>query len=379
MLEDGQFAQFRFAAPGMLWLLVVPAALLVAWIRLLLRRRREAHEYAVRRQLPVREQVSFFGDMLLWLCLLLATSALVLALARPQALVERVRTHGVDMVILADASASMYVQDVGTSRWQRTTRFLGVMGESLRWEGDRIALALFANIAVPQVRLTKDPNTFFFFLEHLGERPPFRLEDDQTWDTNAELGIEWGLRLIAKDAELNGRSANAPVMVMVSDGQVWSGEVQAALGAARARRIPVHVIGVGTVAGGVIPEPPPRPRPQLESERDHEHVAAQAGPQRSSLNRSSLRAIATAGGGQYHELGRRADREIAHAIIEDARRLVGTQQVEERWEDLYWRTVLLATGLTAAGILLSVRTRTELVMSALVAIGTLLGLWRILW
>src|ERR671911_228909 len=123
MLEDGQLEQFRLAAPERLWLLVIPAALLVVWIRLLLRRRREAHEYAVRRQLPVREQVSFFGDMRLWLCLLLATSALVLALARPQALVERVRMHGVDVVILADASASMYVQDVGTTRWQRTTRF----------------------------------------------------------------------------------------------------------------------------------------------------------------------------------------------------------------------------------------------------------------
>ena len=56
-------------------------------------------------------------------------------------------------------------------------------------------------------RLTNDPNTVFFFLDHLHDRPPFRLEDDTTWDTNLEQGIAWGLRLIEKDQELHGAVA----------------------------------------------------------------------------------------------------------------------------------------------------------------------------
>ena len=66
-------------------------------------------------------------------------------------------------------------------------------------------------IATPQVRLTRDPNTFFFFLDHLEDEPPFRLEDDTTWDTNIERGIYWGLRLIDKDEEMRraGRQAAA--------------------------------------------------------------------------------------------------------------------------------------------------------------------------
>ena len=51
-------------------------------------------------------------------------------------------------------------------------------------------------MATPQIRLTKDPNTYFFFLDHLEDKSPFRLEDDGTWDTNIERGIYWGLRLI---------------------------------------------------------------------------------------------------------------------------------------------------------------------------------------
>ena len=90
-------------------------------------------------------------------------------------------------------------------------------------------MALFAHIAAPQVRLTKDPNTFFFFLDHLAQESPFRLEDDTTWDTNIELGIAWGMRLIEKDTEIHGKSPNAKAFVLITDGQAWSGEVARAL------------------------------------------------------------------------------------------------------------------------------------------------------
>ena len=86
-------------------------------------------------------------------------------------------------------------------------RFLRTLGESLRWENDRVAMALFAHMATPQIRLTKDPNTYFFFLDHLEDKSPFRLEDDGTWDTNIERGIYWGLRLIEKDEEIRAQHA----------------------------------------------------------------------------------------------------------------------------------------------------------------------------
>ena len=370
-------ALIRFGTPEALWLLVLPGLLAYAWVRQMKKHRRDVRTLAARREVPVPERFPYFGESMLWLFLILATASLIVALGRPQALVARVRTAGIDLVLLADASASMYVQDVRGSRWQRSTRFLAVLGDALRWQDDRIALALFAHIAAPQVRLTTDPNTFFFFLEHLSQQPPFRLEDDQTWDTNAELGIKWGLRLIDKDKELNGASRNVPIMVLVSDGQVWTGEVQKALEDARGRRIPVFVVGVGTTFGGLIPEPPPKPRPVWQVEAGHDHAEART-PQRSSLNRSSLRTIATAGGGQYFELDRLSDRVIAEQIIDAARRRAGSQRLEERWEELYWRCVVMAVGLVAVG-LLTVRARPELWMTALAAVGTLGGLAYVLW
>jgi hypothetical protein len=158
------------------------------------------------------------------------------ALARPQARVSAVRQGSADIVILQDASASMYVTDVQPDRWRRSVRFLRAFAEALSWQGDRVALALFAQLAAPQVRLTKDPNALFFFIDHLGDQSPFTLENAPTWDTNIEEGIRWGLRLVESDGQLFGKSSNPKAFLVVTDGQSWSGTVEAALSSGSARR-----------------------------------------------------------------------------------------------------------------------------------------------
>ena len=61
---------------------------------------------------------------------------------------------------------------------------------------------VFARISAPQVRLTKDPEHVLLLSRSSHKAPPFRLQDDTTWDTNLELGIYWGLRLIERDEEI---------------------------------------------------------------------------------------------------------------------------------------------------------------------------------
>jgi Ca-activated chloride channel homolog len=329
----------KFGAPQYLPLLVVPGVLLLLWLRQAWQRRGEVAALRRRRLMPVRERIPFLGELLFWLCLLLALGLTITAVARPQTTSSIIRTAGVDLIVLQDGSASMHVGDVGgrgSNRWMRSMAFLRMLGESLRWEDDRVALALFAHIATPQVRLTKDPNTYFFFLDHLDTGSPFRLEDDGSWDTNIERGIYWGLRLLDKDEEIKGKSANAKAFILISDGQAWSGEVAKSLQLVQARGLPVHVVGVGTTAGGIIPDP----------KRDATQAAV-----RSILDRSSLSTIATAGGGRYFELGREPDREIASAIIDLTRRRAGGEGVEETFNDRYREFLLGAAGLVVLGIL----------------------------
>src|SRR5262249_20145781 len=156
------------------------------------------------------------------------------------------------------------------------------------------------------IRLTTDPNSFFFFLDHL-ETPPFRIEDETTWDTNLEMGIAWGLRMAQKDEELHGKSQNARVFVVVSDGELWSAAVDRALQTTREREIPVFVVGVGTLGGGRMPEFRSRELADVP-------IATGDIPQTSRLDRDGLERIASAGRGQYFELGRETDQQIANTI-----------------------------------------------------------------
>jgi Ca-activated chloride channel family protein len=346
----------RFESPVLLWLLAMPAALAALWVWRLVRRRADVHRLKGARVLPVRERYSVAGDLTFWLAVLVAASLCVVAVAKPQARVSAVRRASADIVILQDASASMHVTDVRPDRWRRSVLFLRTFAESLSWRGDRVALALFAQLAAPQVRLTKDPNSLFFFLDHLGDRSPFRLENVTTWDTNVEEGIRWGLNLIEKDEQLFGKSGNPKAFVVISDGQSWSGNVATALLTARERDIPVFVVGIGTTVGGMIPEPAnpdgTRPLPTI----------------RSTLDRKSLIQIAVAGGGEYFEIGEEPDRTIAFRIVDRLRQRSANAQQVETFEDLYPRALLAAAIILCAGTLF-LRKRTELVWQAAGALG----------
>ena len=345
------FETFRFADPLYLWLLIVPAALFIVWIWRFVRRRGDLRRLQARRALPVRERLGAIGDLAFWASVLLAASLCIIALARPQALVSVVRKASADVVVLQDASASMYVSDVRPDRWRRSVQFLRTFAETLSWQGDRVALALFAQLAAPQVRLTRDPNSLFFFIDHLGEHSPFPLENAPTWDTNIEEGLRWGLRLVEKDEEIFGKIGNPKAFLVISDGQAWTGKVAESLQAARQRKIPVYVVGIGTNVGGMIPEPlaadGTRPPPVI----------------RSSLDRNSLVQIAVAGGGEYFEIGDEPDRVVAFRIVDRLRRQAPPTDPVETVEELYKRFLIAAAVVLCIGGLF-VRKPVELVWHA---------------
>ena len=336
MLPRIDLTTFRFASPLYLWLLIVPAVLLVLWIWQVLRRRSDTRHWRRERVVPISERYRFVGDLGFWIFVIVASSLCIAALARPEARISVVRNGSADIVLLQDGSASMYATDVRPDRWRRSMQFVRSFADALPWKGDRVALALFAHLASPQVRLTSDPNALFFFLDHLRDHSPFRLEEDTTWDTDIEEGLYWGLKLVEKDQELYGKSKNARAFVVVSDGQAWSGNVATALVTARQRNTPVYVVGVGTTGGSIIPDPA--------------IITKKAEPIRAVLDRASLQQIARAGGGQYFELDREPDRDIAAKIITSIKRNAGTSQQVESYEDLYWRFLF------AAGVLLCLGT-----------------------
>jgi Ca-activated chloride channel family protein len=358
-----------FGDAPLLWLLAAPGLLLALWCWRLVRRAADLRRLRARRLVPARERFSGLGEMLLWWSVIAATALLIIAIARPQAPTTLPRRAGLDVIVLQDASASMRVADSAAAdvadRWQRSMQFLRELGDALSWTDDRLAMIAFARIATPQIRLTRDPNTLFFFLDHLHSRAPFRLEDDTTWDTNLEEAVTWGLRIVDKDAEIHGRSANATLFVMLSDGEAWSGEVAKAVARSAARGIPLYVIGVGTLGGGPLPVVRTASGELLDS------------PGVSRLERAALQRIATAGHGEYFELDRDGDRAIANALVAAGRRLAPAVGLHEIAEDRYWWFVVAATALFGLGLVF-VRHRAEAGILLAGSVAAAVVLWPVL-
>ena len=223
-------------------------------------------------------------------------------------------------------------------------------------------MALFAHMATPQIRLTKDPNTYFFFLDHLEERSPFRLEDDGTWDTNIERGIYWGLRLVEKDEEIRNASqregprvgpTNSQAFMLISDGQAWSGEVAKSLALAQERGIPLNVVGVGTTAGGIIPDP----------KRD---VDAGGGALVAQPGRADRASPPPAAGATTSSIAR-AIAQIASTIIEQTRRRARHRAAcRKATQELYWNLLVAAAVFVGLGVLF-LRDRVALALQLLAA------------
>ena len=337
----------RFTEPLYLWLLLLPAGLALLWGWQLMHRRRETRHMVRERTSPIPLHYGFAGELAFWLCVTLAVTLLVLALARPQALASVRQTAGADFIILQDGSTSMRVSDTVPSRWHHSVEWIRLFAELLSWQDQRVALALFAHRAAPQIRLTRDPNALFFFLDHLGDESPFRLEDDTSWDTNIEEGIYWGVQMFDRDADLYGERLSSKAFIVISDGQAWTGDVEDALQLARARNIRVYVVGVGTTAGGLIPQ---LPVGRYDPPEDPIH---------SVLDRRSLTTIAEVGGGRYYELGVDPSQQIALDILADVQSRAQATKREEGYTELYWPLLVAAAGLICLGTVFH-RERTKL-------------------
>jgi len=123
------------------------------------------------------------------------------------------------------------------------------------------------------------------------------------------------------------------------------------------RGVPVFVVGVGSDIGGIIPDPK---RTELDPEP----------PIVSKLDRASLRAIAVAGSGEYFELDRGSDLDLANRLIDAARRRAIASQSEPVLRDVYWQ-FLAAAAICAVAAAFFLRDRTELWIEAIAAALTL--------
>src|SRR5262249_8531297 len=173
----------------------------------------------------------------------LCLALIAFALAQPQCgtRAELTKRRGIDLVVALDASKSMFARDVQPNRLERAKLELLTLLDELK--GDRVGIVVFAGDAFIQCPLTSDYAAAKMFLK--------AVDPEQMQQGGTNIG---GALLLAKQLLDNAdRGAKDRVVVLLSDGEDFSGEVSDATSALREAAVKVFAIGIGSESGEPIP------------------------------------------------------------------------------------------------------------------------------
>ncbi len=205
------------------------------------------------------------------------------ALARPQLgyTVTEVKSRGIDIVFALDASASMRAEDIAPNRLERAK--LAIIDLLDRTQGDRIALVAFAGEASLECPLTLDYSAFRQALDVVST------DLLQTGGTDIAHALEE-----AEAAFLS--NVNHKIVILVTDGEDLEADgIQRAETFGR-QGLHVFTVGVGSSEGTRIPVRDRYGRTSNLRDQDGNVVTT-------TLDETTLKAIAQAGNGTYENLG----------------------------------------------------------------------------
>ncbi|HMQ46668.1 MAG TPA: VWA domain-containing protein [Saprospiraceae bacterium] len=206
----------------------------------------------------------------------LAFTALVVAMARPQAIQkeEEVNAEGIDIMLAIDLSSSMLAQDFKPDRLEVSKRVAGEFVVKRAY--DRIGLAVFAGEAFTQCPLTSDHRVLTEFLQQL---QCGILED----------GTAIGMGLATAVSHLEKSEAKSKVVILLTDGVNNSGYINPLMSAGIAQKlgIKVYTIGVGSTGDALTP---------VSRRTDGRYIFGLA---RVEIDEALLQEIAAMTGGEY--------------------------------------------------------------------------------
>lgn len=237
---------FQFAVPQYLFLLLIPAALLLLDIAMRLivvprREKRLADTVLLRQLTPQRSRVR---PLLKRGLLLLALAVLAVVLARPQILgggTAQDKRSGIEVVLMLDVSNSMLAGDVRPSRLERSKLLISTLIDRL--DNDKVGLGVFAGEAYPLLPITNDFVSAKMFLDGVG------VDMVSLQGTSLAAAIDLASKSFTQEKGVG------KAIVVITDGEDHEeGAADAARRALKDGRR-VYVLGVGSQAGGTIPTP----------------------------------------------------------------------------------------------------------------------------
>ncbi len=194
---------------------------------------------------------------------------------------KEIKAVGKDIYIAVDLSLSMNSNDIPPSRLEKVKFELKNILNAFK--SDRIGLIIFSSEAFLQCPLTYDQNALGLFIETLNtELVP-----------NAGTNIGSPLKLALDkhmDPKNSTTSKQAKVVILISDGEDFEGDVDKIAENISDNGIKVFTLGVGTEKGGNIPF-----GNSFKTDRNGQVV-------KTKLNEEALKKIANLTDGKYYRL-----------------------------------------------------------------------------
>ncbi len=226
------------------WLLALPVAY-ACWFAYVRSKGRFRRLAAIGDSLGAKSRLSTsFRDRVALVAILLSLTALVVALMRPQLLLEH-RTpqyEREDLVLILDRSVSMRATDIVPSRFTRAVReikaFLMMKPEGI----DRIGLVGFSGTSLILSYFTRDLDSINFYLDWIEQ------DNEPRFGTDIGQALQSARKIVEKDKEKTRK-----LFLLVSDGEDQGNQLSQELDILRQQKIRVFAIGVGSDSSVPIP------------------------------------------------------------------------------------------------------------------------------
>jgi hypothetical protein len=203
------------------------------------------------------------GPMKFWFVAVLVLVAVASAAARPYWVFggRTFKRGDVDVAIVIDGSASMWVTDLGPPRLELAVReALNLYTEEILTAGDRTALFVFGTTAVRKAHMSSDADRF---IEQLGRvAPPDTLSGDAfPWDSDIASAFEHVYQSIdnqdrfeSGDEEWVPEQRSDRLVILFTDGDFFGTREQlarldVALSEFQRRGLTVYPVGIGSRTG----------------------------------------------------------------------------------------------------------------------------------
>ena len=232
-----------FEYPKLLWLLAVPALMVLHYIYLELAQRHP--HLRVSTSVPWTLKRSPLMALLRHVPFVLrifALSMVIVAIARPRSSeqMERVDTEGIDIILAMDVSTSMLARDLTPDRIN-ASKDIAIEFIAQR-PTDRMGIVVFAGESFTQCPLTTDRATLINLMKEV-----------QT--DIIEDGTAIGNGLATAVARMKDSDAKSRVVILLTDGVNNRGEISPQMAAAIAKTYGIRVYTIGVGKEGMAPYP----------------------------------------------------------------------------------------------------------------------------